>query len=299
MRGLKALTLSAMLAATTWAGATGALAQTAKIAPPARIAEAGELLICSDFTAAPAVFVAPGSTEPQGYEAEMAREMASLLGVKATFQNVQFKGIIAALLAKKCDVIISSIGDTVPREKTLDFVNYANVGTSIVVKPGNPDGITSLEGLSGHSVSVNLGTNPQLALDHVSKALVAAGKPAIDIVTFSDSVAAASALATGKVDAYYADTPPAAHQKTQQPAVFDLVTPQIFLDMIGQVNGLTAVAMRKDETELQKAFVDVVKELYASGKIAEVYKKWNVDSILLPASFLDKCIVNCATLKVE
>ena len=148
-------------------------------------------------------------------------------------------------------------------------------------------------------MSVNLGTNPQFALDFVSKKLAAAGKPPIQTVTFSDSTAAAAALATGKVDAYYADTPPAAYEKTQRPEIFDLVTPQIFLDMIGQVNGLTAIALRKDDTELQRAMVEAVKQLYASGDMKAIFAKWNVASILLPASFMDRCMVDCATLKVE
>ncbi len=282
-----------------WSAAGHAAAAASRIAAPASVASAGELVVCTDLTSAPAIFLAPGSTDPKGYEAEMTAKIADLLGVKPTYRNVQFKGIIAALLAKKCDVIVASIGDTVPREKSLDFVNYANVGTSIVVPPGNPKKIDGLDGLSGHSVSVNLGTNPQFALDFVSKKLVAGGKPAIQTVTFSDSTAAAAALATGKVDAYYADTPPAAYEKTQKPEVFDLVTPQIFLDMIGQVNGLTAIALRKDDAELQRAMVEAVKQLYASGDMKTIFAKWNVDSILLPASFMGRCMVDCATLKVE
>lgn len=286
-----------MLATAAFCFAAGAYASP--VTPPAVVASAGELVVCSDYTSAPAIFLNAGSSDPVGYEAEMVAEIAKSFGVKATFRNIQFKGIIAALLAKKCDVIISSIGDTVPREKTLDFVNYANVGTSIVVQPGNPQKIDGLESLSGHSVSVNLGTNPQLALDFTTKKLVSEGKAPIDIVTFSDSTAAAAALATGKTDAYYADTPPSAYQKTQKPEVFELVTPQIFLDMIGQVNGLTAIAMRKGEPELQAALVAAVKDLYGTGAMAEIYKKWNVESILLPNAFMEKCIVNCASVKVE
>jgi ABC-type amino acid transport substrate-binding protein len=57
--------------------------------------------------------------------------------------------------------------------------------------------------------------------------------------------------------------------------------------------------MRKNEPELQAAVVSAVKDLYTTGAIVEIFKKWNVDSILLPKSFLDKCIVNCASMKVE
>lgn len=271
----------------------------AEIAPPAAIADAGELVVCTDLTSVPANFLKPGSTEPTGYEADMTREIGRILGVKPAFRNMQFSGIIAALAAKKCDVIIASIGDTVKREETLDFVNYANVGTSIVVRPGNPFGFTDLNSLSGHSISTKLGTTLNDALDFVSKDLVAKGQKPIDIVTFRDSVGASAALVGGKVDAYFEETPAAAYLNTQQPGIFDLVRPQIFLTMVGQTNGLAAVAVRKEDTELKETMTSVVKTLYSSGKIQEIFTKWGVDSILLPKSFMDKCIVNCATVQVQ
>ena len=77
------------------------------------------------------------------------------------------------------------------------------------------------------------------------------------------------------------------------------MTPQIFLDMIGQVNGLTAVALRKDDADLQRSMVEAIKQLYASGDMRTIFEKWNVASILLPQSFMDRCMVDYAALKVE
>jgi ABC-type amino acid transport substrate-binding protein len=71
------------------------------------------------------------------------------MGVEAQFKNVGFDGIIAALLAKKCDAIISGMTDTAERRKQVDFTDYLIVGMSLMVKKGNP--VHSLHQPSGEN----------------------------------------------------------------------------------------------------------------------------------------------------
>ena len=69
-----------------------------------------------------------------------------------------FNSIIAALLTKKCDAIISGMNDTAERRKQVDFVDYLKVGQAITVKKGNPEHFSTLASLSGKRVSVESGT---------------------------------------------------------------------------------------------------------------------------------------------
>ena len=78
--------------------------------------------------------------------------------MKAEFKNIVFDSIIAALLTKKCDAIISGMNDTPERRKQVDFVDYLKVGQSLMVKKGNPKHISTLASLAGHVVSVQSGT---------------------------------------------------------------------------------------------------------------------------------------------
>ncbi len=66
------------------------------------------------------------------------------MGVKASFQNTGFDGIIPALQGKKCDAVISGMNDTAARRKQVDFTDYLSVGQSFMVKKGNPEKITSI-----------------------------------------------------------------------------------------------------------------------------------------------------------
>ena len=68
------------------------------------------------------------------------------------------------------------MNDTPDRRKQVDFVDYLKVGQSIMVKKGNPDKISTLESLSGHTVSVESGTTNRDFLAATSKKLVEAGQ---------------------------------------------------------------------------------------------------------------------------
>ena len=137
----------------------------ASITAPASIASAGKLVFCSDITYPPEESYKQGTTTPEGSDIDIGNYIASKMGVKARFDNTGFDGIIAALLAKKCDAVISGMNDTPERRKQVAFVDYLKVGQSFMVKKGNPENITGLDSLAGKSASVETGTTNKDFLD--------------------------------------------------------------------------------------------------------------------------------------
>ena len=69
--------------------------------------QAGTLTFCTDATYPPEEFFQ--GTKLVGSDIDIATDVAKRLGKTAKFQNTGFDGIIAALLAKKCDAIISGM----------------------------------------------------------------------------------------------------------------------------------------------------------------------------------------------
>jgi polar amino acid transport system substrate-binding protein len=189
------------------------------------------------------------------------------MGVKAEFKNTGFDGIIAALLTKRCDAVISGMNDTPARRKQVDFVDYYKVGQSIVVKKGNPLGITSLQSLSGHSVSVESGTTNRDFLAAASKKLVAQGKKPISIKTFPKDTDAFAAFKASRVDAYYADAPPAAYYAKTDPSVQIAGSP---------INPFPiGIAIRKGDP-LRAATQKAIAAMYASGQMKKIAAKWGM-----------------------
>ena len=175
----------------------------AAIVVPDAIKTAGKLVWCVDISYPPEEFYKPDGTTPQGSDVDIANEVAKRFGVTAEIDNTGFSGIIPALLAKKCDLIVSGMNDTPERAKQVAFVDYLKVGQGLLVPAGNPKAITKLDDLSGKSVAVQLGTTNKDALDATNVTLTAAGKPKIDIQTFEQDTDAFQQLSLGRVDAYW------------------------------------------------------------------------------------------------
>jgi polar amino acid transport system substrate-binding protein len=241
----------------------------ASITPPASIASAGTLAFCSDITYPPEESYKVGTTTPEGSDIDIGTYIAGKMGVKARFDNTGFDGIIAALLAKKCDAVISGMNDTPERKKQVAFVDYLKVGQSFMVKSGNPANITGIVSLAGKAASVETGTTNKDFLDAQSKKLQAQGKKAIKVVTFPKDTDAANALKTGKVDAYFGDAPVVAYYIEKDPSSFSIGGTPVNPVSIG-------IAIRKSDTELQAAVKQAVSMMYADGTIDKILTKWKL-----------------------
>jgi len=241
----------------------------ASITAPASIASAGKLVFCSDITYPPEESYKQGTTTPEGSDIDIGNYIADKMGVKARFDNTGFDGIIAALLAKKCDAVISGMNDTPERRKQVAFVDYLKVGQSFMVKKCNPENITGIDSLAGKSASVETGTTNKDFLDAQSKRLTSQGKKAIKVVTFPKDTDAANALRTGRVDAYFGDAPVVAYYIEKTPDAFSLGGTPVNPISIG-------IAINKSNTELQSAVRKAIAMIYADGTMDTILTKWKL-----------------------
>ena len=253
--------LAATLAAASASAGTSAQTQTST----------GSLTFCSDITYPPEEYF-KGSTAI-GSDVDIAAAVAKLMGVKSQIKNTTFDSIIPALLVKKCDAIISGMNDTAARRKQVNFVDYLSVGQAITVKKGNPEHFTTFASLSGKRVSVESGTTNRDFLAAASKKLVKQGKAPITIVTFPKDTDAFAALVAGKVDAYYADAPPAAYYAKQNPSAVVVCCHPINPFPIG-------IALRKGDP-LRAATQKAINMLYANGTIKKIVARWGMTNAVV------------------
>jgi polar amino acid transport system substrate-binding protein len=254
---------------TTAASAAGRTRSVIK--PPSNIAKAHKILFCSDVTYPPEEFYR-GST-PVGSDIDIGSAAARLMGVKAGFANTGFDGIIPALLAHKCDAIISGMNDTPARRKQVSFVDYLRVGQSLMVQKGNPKHVRNLASLSGLSVAVEVGTTNAGFLQSESTKLQAAGKKAINIVTFPKDTDAANALKTGKVDAYFGDAPVVAYYIKRDSSFAFAGQP---------INPIpVAIALRKDEGQLRTDLQRAIRLMYGNGTMRRILGRWDMSAFAL------------------
>ena len=238
-------------------------------AAPARHA-GGSFTFCSDITYPPEEFYV--GSKPAGSDIDIGTAVAKQLGKTAKFTNTGFDGIIAALQAKKCDAIISGMNDTATRRKQVDFVDYLSVGQSLMVKQGNPGHVTKLASLAGKTVSVEVGTTNKDFLDAESKKLQKQGKPAIKVQSYPKDTDAAAALKTGRVDAYFGDSPVVAYY-IQKDKSFAFAGAPINPIPVG-------IALRHHDAN-EAAIRKAVKKLYANGTMKRILAKWHMTAFAL------------------
>lgn len=248
-----------------------AAAAQAKVTPPPSIKSAGKIVYCSDITYPPEESYQ--GTKAVGSDIDIGTAIAALMGVKAQFQNTGFDGIIAALLSKKCDAVISGMNDTTARRKQVAFVDYISVGQSLMVQKGNPGKISKLADLSGKSVSVETGTTNRDFLVAESKTLQKGGKKPIQIVTFPKDTDAAAALKAGKVNAYFGDSPVVAYYIAKGKGSFAFGGSPINPIPVG-------IALRKGDA-LIAATRNAVNQLYANGTMKKILAKWQMSAFAL------------------
>jgi polar amino acid transport system substrate-binding protein len=250
--------------------ATVAAAATAGAAPPS-VAKAGKIVFCSDLGFPPMESLQ--RSQPVGADIDIGTAIGKAMGVKAQFRNVGFDGIIAALLAKKCDAVISGMTDTAERRRQVDFTDYVDVGMSLMVKQGNPAHVTGLASLSGRRVAVQVGTTERAVLVTENKLLAKQQRKQAVIKLFQKDSDAAAALVTGKVDAYFSDDPPIGFYVKQTAGRFEVAASRIQAAPYG-------IAARKHDP-VGPALRQSVAVLYRNGTMKAILAKWGLSALAL------------------
>jgi polar amino acid transport system substrate-binding protein len=247
--------------------AAGGLTELGKKLPQS-IQDAKEIKVGSDIAYAPVEFME--GDEAVGIDPDLAAELGKKLGVKFTFSNSTFDNLIPSLKAKRFDIIMSAMSATEERAKEISFVTYFTVGTSIVVKKGNPEGIQSLDDLCGKTVSVQDATTQEdVALAQQEKCKTA-GKD-LKILTPKTDPEALLDIKSGRAVADMNDYPVAAYNaKTAGGGNdFEVVGDQIDAGPYG-------IGVRKEDAQLRDALNEALKATIADGTYQQVLQKWNV-----------------------
>ncbi|MCG3420028.1 transporter substrate-binding domain-containing protein [Oceanobacillus sp. GSFE11] len=201
--------------------------------------------------------------EMDGFDADIAKEVANRLGVDVEFVAQEFSGMIAGLQSEKFDVVISQMTITDERKEQMDFSDpYITNQVKVIVKEDN-DSITSVEDFKGKNIGVGLGTNDETYLR--TELMPEVGD--FTIMTYDDVVTTLKDLDTGRIDAtinnIYAITPVVEQNGFKIKAVGE----PIKSDQAG-------IATRKGNEELIEELNRILAEMKEDGTYNEIFVKW-------------------------
>ena len=103
------------------------------------IVDKGTVVVANDANYAPQSSIDEATGELVGFDVDVAKKMAELLGLQVQFENPAWETIPAALNQGRYDVSIGSMTITAARDKTLDFTQpYYYASGQVFVKEGGP-----------------------------------------------------------------------------------------------------------------------------------------------------------------
>ena len=243
---------------------------TVATVPAAELTLPGKLVVCIDIPYPPQEFF-DSQGNPTGADPDISAELAKRLGLTVQIENSVFDTIIAALTSGKCDLIISAQNITPERVAKVDMVPYFKAGQSFVVAKGNPAAIKTTDDLCGKSIAAESGTTE---IDYVNKTLspacATAGKAKIDLKEFQKDTDALSALSSGNVDAYFADSPTAGYYTVQHPDQFELAP---IKPLAPAAEG---ISLPQKHPGLLAAVVTALKSMMDDGTYTQILTKYGI-----------------------
>src|SRR5580692_6188252 len=155
---------------------------------PASIQKAGVLNVGTSVAFPPYDFNPAGSNTVIGFEPDLDKAMAKLLGVKLNLDVVGFPELIPGVQDKRFEVAVDGIVMLVPTAKAA--------------------GVTSLLNICGHTLAYATGTFGQQTANIITKLCVKAHKPATTESAFPDAPSIQLALESGRISYEIEDPAP-------------------------------------------------------------------------------------------
>jgi arginine/lysine/histidine transporter system substrate-binding protein len=125
------------------------------------IQSAGRLVLGTSADYPPYEFIAEidGNLEVVGFDIDIAREIANDLGVELEIRDMDFDGLLAALVAGNIDLIVAGMVPTEERKESVDFsIPYYSAEQRFLVRADDAAEMTTVESLTGKRIGAQLST---------------------------------------------------------------------------------------------------------------------------------------------
>jgi polar amino acid transport system substrate-binding protein len=231
----------------------------------------------------PMISYASDGTTLQGVIVDLAAAMSKQMGREIVFKAMPFSGLLPAMQAKRIDISFTLMNDTPAREKLVDFVDFFNLGTMLLIKKGNPQHVQSLETMCGMTVSTVQGSTQLALVDEMSAKCAAAGKPAIKNMQYAQPSDARLQVQTGRVAAFLGNSPVMVYlaKTAENGNLFDVVAGHEYQPVP------LGISVAKDNTALRDQLQKSLNALIADGSYLKILQKYGVEGGALKSATIN------------
>lgn len=244
----------AFAAAATLVMSTTAMAQAANTLD--EIVARGKIIVGISLSTPP-YGMTDADLKPAGFDVAIANLIARDLGVELEILDQVSQSRIPNLTSNKVDIIVSSLGITAERAKTIMYTNAIYVDEQMVIAPASA-AITSLDDLVGKRVGVTRSTTNDTII--TEKAV-----EGTNIQRFDDDAATNQALFAGQVDAIVSGVAAANAINAQ--------TDQ-FQRKFAVRQSPMGIGVRRGDADLHQWLNTEIMLLWNSGEIQAAQQQW-------------------------
>ena len=228
---------------------------------------------------APAEFLGDDSQTAQGYDVDINKALAKVMGLnEGTTNHAEFPTIIPAL-GTKFDVGISSFTITSEREEQANLISYVQVGSAFGVAAGNPK-IFDPSNPCGKTIGVQTGTAQEDYATELSDQCVADGKDKITIMPHELQTDIATKVIGGQYDATLADSTVIGYTASLSGGK---------IEQVGDVveSAPQGIAVNKNDEQLTQAVQKAMQYLMDNGYLKDILGAYGAESAALTTAELN------------
>ena len=230
------------------------------------IASAGEISVGTEAHYPPMEFLQDGKIV--GYGSDILQHVVSDLGVNLNQLELPWQGILPGILAKKFDMVATSVTITPERAAKYAFTRPIATYQTMIIRHDNDDSISEMNDMNGKVVGAELGSIQVTQLEAVDAELKAAGGSGFaEIKAFTSTDDMRLALASGQLDLATIPSIALGMMQKRRPGVFAQVL------NIGEVK-LFAWVTHPDSLDLRDRLSEIILRLQQDGTLSELQMEW-------------------------
>ncbi len=246
---------------------------------PEEILKAGELISVNNGSFPPYEIVIDAHTM-SGASADLAEAVGQVLGLKIHHETVSgLAAELAGIKAGRYQFALGPIGDFPDREKVNDFVDFVQEFVVFAVHAGNPAGIHDIADTCGKKIAVMAAGSAERTIKKQSEICVAAGKPAVEVQSYTDQPTSILAVRSSRADAFFSSQAPLTYFVRQSNGELELTA-------VGRRNGFADLyqgSVVPKDGELRDILLAVYQKLFDNGAYDAIMKKWGLENNRLKA----------------
>lgn len=228
---------------------------------------------------APAEFRAEDGQTPVGYDIDIVKALAKVMGLEeGTTTHAEFPTIIPGL-GSKFDIGASSFTITEERLAQTNMISYVEVGSAYAVAQGNPKNFDPANAC-GTTIGVQNGTYQQEYAEHLSEECVAGGNEAIKIMPLDLQTDIATKVIGGQYNATLADSTVIGYTVELSGGKLEQVGDVIEAEPQG-------IAVAKNDTELANAIQKAMQYLMDNGYLTKILAAYGAEDAGLTTAELN------------